>query len=1162
MRDSKNNFLSRWLPLSICIFYLTFSSSAQCPCTDCRCSDSLALVALYDTTNGGNWTNKWQLTQPMTAWYGVTLTNGRVTCIDLDGISSCLSTEGVGNNLVGQIPLKLNNLTQLTSLILNNNKLTGSIPDINLPNLVVFALSSNQLSGNVPNFNLPKLQTLNLYNNQLTGTIPNFNLINLQIVALSKNKLTGTIPNFNLPNLKELLLYENQLSGTIPNFNLPKLQNLFLSINQLTSTIPNFNFPQLQYLSLSNNQLSGTIPNFNFPNLMDLLLDNNQLTGTIPNFDLPNLFRLNLYGNRLSGAIPNFNLPTLTDFNLGINQLTGTIPDFNLPKLINLHLGFNQLTGTIPVFNLPNFKTFFLNQNKLSGCLPSGLRALCAQIRFGSIIDNPNLATQDWTAFCTNGAGECVTCAAPATPSVSSITNTGSTINWLAVTGATSYKVEYKTTASTNWTALAPIIGLTTPLTGLLQGTTYNVRITTNCTSGASTPSVFAAFTTLGRAFPVGLPTCLEDDFRELEKLYDSTNGNNWTDKTGWFSANIATWKGIFLTTDGCDVKTINVPTNNLIGTIPNFNLPKLTALILNGNQLNGSIPNFNLPELQTLILGDNKLTGTIPNFNCPKLQFLSLLNNQLSGAIPNFNFPDLQRLLLNQNQLTGTIPNFNFPFLIDLIVNNNLLNGAIPNFNFSKLEYLNLAQNKLTGTIPNFNFPNLKNLYLTDNQLNGAIPNFNYPNLLNLALGQNQLSGAIPNFNLPNLTLLILFQNQLTGTIPNFNLPVLKNLHLGQNQLSGCLPSGLRNLCSHVTTGDISSNPNLATQSWTAFCANGTGECVICAATTISTQRTDTAICAGKTYTLPNGRIVNTATNFRDTLKNKNGCDSLIRVVNLSINPLPVPDVRDVTICPNETATLQIRNTPNNYRIFQWQNNTSTTATANYTPSVSDTYKVTVTDINGCQGIATANITVKSASDTSCITVIPKPKAVNDNVTLELNQTKLNFNVTTNDIFDRNLNWKVSVQEQPVQGILNDLDKGAFLYEATPNQRGVVTFKYRLCTTWRSVDYCDSATVTINVLGRDRKLPPDAITPNGDGKNDSFIIPDLEENPTKYPNNELLILNRWGQVLYQAKPYKNDWEGTNQQNQPLPDGTYYYIMRLSIADGKILTGDLLIVRD
>jgi gliding motility-associated-like protein len=330
----------------------------------------------------------------------------------------------------------------------------------------------------------------------------------------------------------------------------------------------------------------------------------------------------------------------------------------------------------------------------------------------------------------------------------------------------------------------------------------------------------------------------------------------------------------------------------------------------------------------------------------------------------------------------------------------------------------------------------------------------------------------------------------------------------------------------------------------------------------TPSSQTQNVAICVGKTYTLPNGRVVNIATNFKDTLKNRYGCDSLIRVVNLSINPLPIPDVRDVTICPNETATLQVRNTPNNYRSFQWQNNVSTTATANYTPPLSGTYKVTVTDINGCEGIATANITVKSANDTSCITVIPKPKTVNDDIILELNQTKINFNVTTNDIFDRNLNWKVSIKERPTQGTLMDLGKGAFLYEATPNQRGLVFVKYLLCTTFRAVDYCDSAIVTINILGRDRKLPPDAITPNGDGKNDRFIIPDLDENPTKYPNNELIILNRWGQVLYQAKPYKNDWEGTNQQNLPLPDGTYYYIMRLSIADGKILTGDLLIVRD
>ncbi len=72
---------------------------------------------------------------------------------------------------------------------------------------------------------------------------------------------------------------------------------------------------------------------------------------------------------------------------------------------------------------------------------------------------------------------------------------------------------------------------------------------------------------------------------------------------------------------------------------------------------------------------------------------------------------------------------------------------------------------------------------------------------------------------------------------------------------------------------------------------------------------------------------------------------------------------------------------------------------------------------------------------------------------------------------------------------------------------------------------------------------PSFGITPNGDDKND-FFVPVLNIL-SKYPDNELFVFNRWGVLVYQAKPYDNTWGGTNFQGQYLPDGTYYYLLRL-----------------
>ena len=85
----------------------------------------------------------------------------------------------------------------------------------------------------------------------------------------------------------------------------------------------------------------------------------------------------------------------------------------------------------------------------------------------------------------------------------------------------------------------------------------------------------------------------------------------------------------------------------------------------------------------------------------------------------------------------------------------------------------------------------------------------------------------------------------------------------------------------------------------------------------------------------------------------------------------------------------------------------------------------------------------------------------------------------------------------------------------------------------------------------------PNTITPNGDGKNDVLKIDGIE----RYPNNELVIFNRWGDILYHAKPYLNDWQGVNQNGAELAEGTYYYVLRLNVNDGKILTGNMTILR-
>ncbi len=71
--------------------------------------------------------------------------------------------------------------------------------------------------------------------------------------------------------------------------------------------------------------------------------------------------------------------------------------------------------------------------------------------------------------------------------------------------------------------------------------------------------------------------------------------------------------------------------------------------------------------------------------------------------------------------------------------------------------------------------------------------------------------------------------------------------------------------------------------------------------------------------------------------------------------------------------------------------------------------------------------------------------------------------------------------------------------------------------------------------------------TPNGDSKNDFYVIGGIE----KYPNNQFLVFNRWGNKVYDKVGYINDWNGwANVRfvigSKELPEGVYYYILRFN----------------
>lgn len=70
-----------------------------------------------------------------------------------------------------------------------------------------------------------------------------------------------------------------------------------------------------------------------------------------------------------------------------------------------------------------------------------------------------------------------------------------------------------------------------------------------------------------------------------------------------------------------------------------------------------------------------------------------------------------------------------------------------------------------------------------------------------------------------------------------------------------------------------------------------------------------------------------------------------------------------------------------------------------------------------------------------------------------------------------------------------------------------------------------------------DRLKAPNVITPNNDGKNDFFVIKGIDSRKT----NKLVIVNRWGDILFEQSEYTNEWDGRDKNKNKLPRGTYYY---------------------
>jgi Leucine-rich repeat (LRR) protein len=387
-------------PLSILLTFclLTSRLSAQV-----SAQDSMALVDLYNSTNGPGWINhtNWLTTKPVTTWFGIGTSNN-----DSIHVNSVILPN---NNLFGTIPASLGNLDGvIPTITLSNNRLSGSLPaslaNLATGDLFVLQVDHNMLSGPIPSMGSPFVDQVFLdisYNNFTFADIE-------PILTSNSNGINTGLFTYNVEADLPLIQSGNILSiaagGTISNNTYTWYKDgsiaatttgdsTFTMTGQGTYAVSVTNkvIPSLTLYSIQNINTQDSlalVDLYNKDGGANWMKSSNWMTsvpaaswsGVTARFG--RIQRLYLPNNNLSGSIPPsfVNLTGATYINFSYNGLNGSIPASigNLSALNVLDLSYNQFTGAIPsvLGNLSALQYLYLSHNPLTGGIPASLGSL------------------------------------------------------------------------------------------------------------------------------------------------------------------------------------------------------------------------------------------------------------------------------------------------------------------------------------------------------------------------------------------------------------------------------------------------------------------------------------------------------------------------------------------------------------------------------------------------------------------------------------------------------------------------------------------------------------------------------------------------------------------------------------------------------------------
>ncbi len=189
-------------------------------------------------------------------------------------------------------------------------------------------------------------------------------------------------------------------------------------------------------------------------------------------------------------------------------------------------------------------------------------------------------------------------------------------------------------------------------------------------------------------------------------------------------------------------------------------------------------------------------------------------------------------------------------------------------------------------------------------------------------------------------------------------------------------------------------------------------------------------------------------------------------------------------------------------------------------------------------------------SAQTVTLEILAPPFAKDDGPVEITGRTTVTVPIMANDEF--NGAATVTILQAPVNGTASITPLNEISYTSESGERDSLV--YMLCSA--ECNLCDTATVFFHnssdpcdLDAAPDNLFPEGITPNGDGYNEalSFTIIDKTTCPFNHGRSEIIIFNRWGDRVFEASPYNNNWKGETLRGGQLPSGVYYYVLKVRL---------------